>query len=84
MVTAKASVRAALGDTVILVTKEKTTIVSFCLTKKGPTRCYTPGNSNQMLQHVGYSTEESESNGDIALQSAEIQPRGHSYRSECY
>lgn len=64
MVTAKASIRAALGDTVILGTKEKTTIVSRCLIKKGPTICYTLGNSNQMLQHAGYSTEESESNGD--------------------
>ena len=78
MVTAKASVRAALGDTVILVTKEKTTIVSCCLTKKEPTRCYALGNSNQMLQHAGYSTEESETNGDIPLQRAEIQVRGHS------
>lgn len=37
MVTAKASIRAALGDTVILVTKEKTNIISCCLFKMGPT-----------------------------------------------
>jgi len=47
MVTAKASIRAALGDTVILVTKEKTIIVSCCLIKKRPTKSYTPDNSNR-------------------------------------
>lgn len=67
MVTAEASIRAALGDTVILVTKEKTTIDSRSLIKKGPIRCYALGNSHQMLQLSGCSTEELESNGDIPL-----------------
>lgn len=52
MVTAKASIRAALGDTVILATKEKRNIISRCLFQMGLTRCYTLSQSNEMLQMV--------------------------------